>query len=56
MGYTFQASKYMNGYMYHFHFKNISMGYLFHPKVYELRVKKKKVYDWYIIGHSFRYE
>ena len=30
MGYTFQASKYMNGY--HFHIKNISMGYLFHQK------------------------
>ena len=30
MGYTFQASKYMNGY--HFQFKSISMGYLFHPK------------------------
>ena len=30
MGYTFQASMYMNGY--HFHFKRISMGYLFHPK------------------------
>ena len=33
MGYTFQASKYMNGY--HFHIKNISMGYLFHQKIYE---------------------
>ena len=30
MGYTFQASQYMNGY--HFHIKSISMGYLFHPK------------------------
>ena len=29
MGYTFQASEYINGY--HFHFKSISMGYLFHP-------------------------
>ena len=32
MGYTFQASKYMNGY--HFHFKSISMGYFFSPKKY----------------------
>ena len=30
MGYTFQASQYMNGY--HFYIKSISMGYLFHPK------------------------
>ena len=29
-GYTFQASKYMNGY--HFHLKSISMGYLFRSK------------------------
>ena len=29
MGYTFQASEYMNGY--HFYTKSISMGYLFHP-------------------------
>ena len=38
-GYTFQASKYMNGY--HFHIKNISIGYLFHPKsmIWE-------VYEW----------
>ena len=30
MGYTFQASKYMNGN--HFYIKSISMGYLVHPK------------------------
>ena len=30
MGYTFQASQYMNGY--HFYIKSISIGYLFHPK------------------------
>ena len=30
MGYTFQASKYINEY--HFLFKSISMGYLFHSK------------------------
>ena len=33
MGYTFQASQYMNGY--HFHLKSIWMGYLFRSKVYE---------------------
>ena len=30
MGYTFQASQYMNGY--HFYIRSISMGYLFHQK------------------------
>ena len=41
-GHTFQASKYMNGY--HFHIKSIiSMGYLFHTKVYEW-VKFEKLY------------
>ena len=30
MGYTFKASKYMNGH--HFHFKSISMGYHFYSK------------------------
>ena len=52
-GYTFQASKYLN--RYHFHIKSISMGYLFHKKVYEW-VKFEKwcrghfsileVYEW----------
>ena len=54
MGYTFQASQYMNGY--HFYIKSISMGYLFHPKsiwigkiwkiVYEWGQFSKKVYEW----------
>ena len=54
MGYTFQASQYMNGY--HFYIKSISMGYLFHPKgiwmgkiwkiVYEWGQFSKIVYEW----------
>ena len=54
MGYTFQASQYMNGY--HFYYKSMSMGYLFHPKsiwmgkiwkiVYEWGQFSKKVYEW----------
>ena len=42
MGYTSQASKYMNGY--HFHFKSISLGYFFHLKRKE-KFEKKKVYE-----------
>ena len=44
MGYTFQASQYMNGY--HFHIKSISMGYLFHPKSIWMGKFWKIVYEW----------
>ena len=44
MGYTFQASQYMNGY--HFHIKSISMGYLFHPKSIWMGKIWKIVYEW----------
>ena len=44
MGYTFQASQYMNGY--HFYIKSISMGYLFHPKSIWMGKFWKIVYEW----------
>ena len=44
MGYTFQASQYMNGY--HFYIKSISMGYLFHPKSIWMGKIWKLVYEW----------
>ena len=55
MGYTCHVSKYMN--WYHFHFKSISIGYLFHPKsiwmgkiwkiVYEkVQFSLWEVYEW----------
>ena len=44
MGYTFQASQYMNGY--HFYIKSISMGYLFHPKSIWMGKIWKIVYEW----------
>ena len=44
MGYTFQASQYMNGY--HFYIKSISMGYLFHPKSIWMGTIWKMVYEW----------
>ena len=44
MGYTFQASKYMNGY--HFHIKSISMWYLFYPKSIWMGKFWKIVYEW----------
>ena len=44
MGYTFQASQYMNGY--HFYIKSISMGYLFNPKSIWMGKIWKIVYEW----------
>ena len=44
MGYTFQASQYMNGY--NFYIKSISMGYLFHPKSIWMGKIWKIVYEW----------
>ena len=44
MGYTFQASQYMNGY--HFYIKSISIGYLFQPKSIWMGKIWKIVYEW----------
>ena len=44
MGYTFQASRYMNGY--NFFIKSISVGYLFHPKSIWMGKIWKIVYEW----------